>query len=63
MQLRREKMELLTVLALLFALIIFNIAAVLISSEEIKKGSPARVKGQTKESQIVNSSIWEGVTK
>jgi hypothetical protein len=63
MQLRREKMELFTVIALLLSLIIFNIAAVLVSSDEIKKGSPARIKGQTKESPGVNSRIWQGVTK
>jgi hypothetical protein len=64
MQIRRDTIELFTVIALLFSLIIFNIAAVLISSDEInKKGSPARIKGQTKESQSVNSRIWQGVTK
>jgi hypothetical protein len=63
MKIKREAMELFTVIALLFALITFNIAAILISSDEIKKGSPAGIKGQTKESQVMNSRIWQGVTK
>ena len=63
MRLRRETRDLFTILALLFALIIFNVATLLLVSEDNKKGSPARIKGQTNGSRVVNSRIWQGVSK
>jgi hypothetical protein len=60
---RRETMEILTVIALLLSLIGFNIAALLVSSDDARKGRPARTKGQTKESRVVNSWILQGVTR
>ncbi len=63
MQVRRETRDLFTIVALLFALIIFNVATVLLEAEDNKKGSPARIKGQIKGSQVMNSSFWQVVPK
>ncbi len=63
MILRRETRDLFTIVALLFALIIFNVATVLLEAEDNKKGSPHRVKGQIKGSQVLISRDWQVVSK
>ncbi len=63
MQVRRETRDIFTIVALLFALIIFNVATVLLEAEDNKKGSPHRVKGQIKGSQVLISRTLQEVVK
>ncbi len=63
MRMRRKTMELLTVIALLLALVIFNVAIVLLDTGENKEGSPLRVNGQIKGSRIEISRIMQEAVK
>ncbi len=59
----RETRQILTILVLLFALMVFNVAIVLLDAEDNKNGGRSRVNGHTKGSRVLISRILQEAGK